>query len=146
MPSVLRGTRRETTPKEDSRVHSPYGRFLRRTSLDEIPQLWEILKGKMTAIGPRGYYDAELSALEFLFANHADRFPKIVQSLYRKKVSEVRPRPGAVSLYTATLKKDLTTPERLLMDMVYLENANPAGDASILLATIQVLCQGTGAR
>jgi lipopolysaccharide/colanic/teichoic acid biosynthesis glycosyltransferase len=127
----LRGvdTRRggSTKIEDDPRITRP-GRLLRRTSLDELPQLWNVVRGDMSLVGPRPCleWEAELFPAEF-----AERFSV---------------RPGLTGLWQVTGRSTVGTLEMLRMDVEYVRNRTPAGDLAILLATLPSLFRGDGAR
>lgn len=119
------------TERDDPRV-TPYGRFLRKYRLDEIPQFWNVLIGDMSLVGPRPeqrYY--------------IDRIVK--KAPYYYLLHNVR--PGITSWgmvkygYAETVDKMI---ERLDYDIMYYENMSLTLDITILLYTIQTVCTGKG--
>lgn len=142
------GSRKHPRNIIDHRVHSPFGAFLRRTSLDELPQFWAVLAGRMAGVGPRPYTENERVGYKALFQEH-DRtgniFPPEVPDDYRQVISQVVPKGGLIGLYSATFRKGLTLSERLVLDHLYLTGANFRGDWNIILATVKVVAKGTGA-
>ena len=97
---------------------TPIGRFLRRTSLDELPQLWSILKGDMSLVGPRPalFNQDDLVAL---------RTQAGVEAL----------RPGLTGWAQVNGRDDLPIPEKVRLDREYLERRSMAFDLRILAAT-----------
>src|SRR5919199_2613346 len=97
------------------------GSLLRRTSLDELPQLLNVLRGDMSLVGPRPCleWEAELFPAEF-----AERFSV---------------RPGLTGLWQVTGRSTVGTLDMLRMDVEYVRNRTPAGDLAILLATLPSL-------
>lgn len=112
---------------DDPRV-TPVGRVLRRTSLDELPQLLNVLRGEMSLIGPRPVlpWERELFADEY-----AARF-------------EVR--PGLTGLWQVSGRGRLTMREALELDVAYVARRGFGLDALILVKTIPVMLAGRGAR
>lgn len=111
---------------KDPRV-TPFGRFLRRFSLDEFPQLWNILRGEMNLVGPRPYLPRELKKI--------GRFINIIT-----KVT-----PGMTGLWQVSGRSELTFEERLLLDEYYVKNWSLWMDFVILLRTFGVVLKGKGA-
>ena len=109
----------------DPRV-TKLGGFLRKTSLDELPQLFNILKGDMTIIGPRPIVEKEISK----YGNKAEKLFSVV--------------PGLAGYWQANGRSDTTYEERVEMDMYYIDNMSFWLDAKILFQTaISVLkCEG----
>ncbi len=103
------------------------GRILRRTSLDELPQLWNVLWGDMSIIGPRPPIPSEVEEYD---AWHLRRL-------------EVR--PGITGLWQVNGRSDLTFDEMVLLDIYYIENWSPFLDLHILLKTIPTVILGKGA-
>jgi lipopolysaccharide/colanic/teichoic acid biosynthesis glycosyltransferase len=103
------------------------GAFLRRTSLDELPQLLNVLRGDMTLVGPRPCleWEAEMFPREF-----APRF-------------EVR--PGLTGLWQVSGRSTLGTLDMLKLDVAYVRNRTLLSDLSILVRTVPALL-GSGAR
>ena len=103
------------------------GRFLRRTSLDEIPQLLSVLRGEMSLVGPRPplvveyerYEDWEKGRLEML--------------------------PGLTGLWQVRGRSDIDFDEMVLMDLYYIENWSLRLDFQILLQTIPAVLASRGA-
>jgi Undecaprenyl-phosphate galactose phosphotransferase WbaP len=111
---------------DDPRV-TRVGRFLRRTSLDELPQLWNIMRGEMSLVGPRPIVDEEIW-------RYGDKF-----SLYTK-VS-----PGLTGLWQVSGRNNITYEERVNLDAYYVRNWSVWLDVYILVRTIWVVAFGEGA-
>lgn len=141
--TVFRGGRQKKPESTDPRVHSVVGRILRKTSLDEIPQLISVIVGEKALIGPRGYTPREIKGLHILLGEI-----KQMEELkdYQEIMAAVAPRPGIASLYAAICKKDLTPPERLTLNKLYCLCATPEGDNRIFLASLLTTLKMTGAR
>jgi exopolysaccharide biosynthesis polyprenyl glycosylphosphotransferase len=103
------------------------GRFLRRTSLDELPQLYNVLRGEMSLVGPRPPIPAEVEHYEE----------------WHKKRLEVS--PGMTGLWQVSGRSELTFDEMVLLDIYYIENWSAALDTEIFLRTIPKVIFGNGA-
>ena len=103
------------------------GRFLRRTSLDELPQLYNVLRGEMSLVGPRPAIPSEVEQY---------------QEWHRKRL-EVS--PGITGLWQVSGRSQLTFDEMCLLDIYYLENWSPLLDLKIALKTAPAVLAGTGA-
>ena len=110
----------------DPRV-TKLGGFLRKTSLDELPQLFNILKGDMTIIGPRPIVEKEISK----YGNKAEKLFSVV--------------PGLAGYWQANGRSDTTYEERVEMDMYYIDNMSFWLDAKILFQTAISVLKGEGA-
>jgi len=104
------------------------GKFLRKTSLDEFPQLWNVLRGEMSLIGPRPIVRSEL-----------DRYGK--DRRYYLLV-----RPGISGLWQVSGRSNTTYERRIELDRMYLENWSYAQDVKILLKTPLAVLKSDGAR
>lgn len=103
------------------------GQFLRRFSLDELPQLWNVLKGEMSLIGPRPPIPSEVAEYE----------------PWHQRRLEVA--PGITGLWQVSGRSDLTFDEMVLLDVYYIENWSPMLDLRIALKTIPTALFGAGA-
>lgn len=113
--------------RNDPRI-TPLGRFLRRYSLDELPQLWSVLKGDMSLVGPRPPFKGE-----------ADRF----EFWYRRKLSV---KPGITCLWQVSGRSDIRDfDKRMRMDLDYVQNASFWLDCKLLIATVRAVLKGKGA-
>jgi exopolysaccharide biosynthesis polyprenyl glycosylphosphotransferase len=112
--------------RADPRV-TRLGRVLRRTSFDELPQLWNVLKGEMSLVGPR---PEELRLVERYRENEQIRLEM---------------RPGITGPMQVHGRGDLTFAERLAIEREYIENYNLRKDLTILLETIVAIVRGQGA-
>ena len=112
--------------RNDPRITS-VGRFLRRTSLDELPQLINVLMGHMSLVGPRPAPPSEVQRYQ----------------PWHKRRLEVA--PGITGLWQVSGRSELTFDEMVLLDLYYIENWSPALDLQILLRTVPKVLLGEGA-
>lgn len=103
------------------------GKWLRRFSLDEFPQLWNVLKGEMSLVGPRAYMPSELEEM--------GEYAQII----------LRVQPGITGWWQVTGRNQNTFQQRLQMDEHYISNWSLSMDVYILLKTLWVVANGTGA-
>ena len=102
------------------------GRFLRRTSLDELPQLFNVLRGEMSLVGPR-----------------PTSFPASSYELWHTQRLEVA--PGVTGLWQLEGRNTMTFDERLRLDAEYMRRMSVAYDAKLLLRTIAAVVRRSGA-
>ena len=103
------------------------GRFLRRSSLDELPQLFNVLRGDMSMVGPRPHTAAEVAQYQN----------------WQRQVLETP--PGMTGLAQVSGRSQLSFDEQCLLDIYYIENWSPALDVKILLRTVPKALSGEGA-
>jgi exopolysaccharide biosynthesis polyprenyl glycosylphosphotransferase len=111
---------------DDPRV-TPLGRFMRRHSIDELPQLWNVLTGQMSLVGPRPPLPVEVQSYE----QHVHR------RLYIK--------PGLTGMWQVNGRSNLSWDESVRLDLYYVENWSLAGDLIILWRTVRVVFAPVGA-
>ena len=111
---------------DDPRV-TRVGRFLRKTSLDELPQFWTVLKGDMSVVGPRPHLAHEL-----------ERYPR--HGLRRLLI-----RPGITGLWQVSGRSDLSIDESVRLDLKYVENRSLTTDIAIILRTVATVLRPRGA-
>jgi len=110
----------------DPRI-SRFGRFLRKSSMDELPQLWNVLRGEMSLVGPR---PVPISELAEKYRNRADAY--------------LQCRPGVTGLWQVSGRNRLPYAERVRLDVAYAAAQNMWLDLWILWRTIGVVVRGTG--
>ena len=126
-PAARAEWERDHKLKDDPRV-TPFGRLLRRTSLDELPQLWNVLRGDMSLVGPRPVVPAEL-----------ERYGEA--AVYYLQV-----RPGLTGLWQVSGRSDVDYERRVALDAWYVRNWTLWYDLLILLKTLLVVpSRGAGA-
>jgi Undecaprenyl-phosphate galactose phosphotransferase WbaP len=103
------------------------GRFLRKTSLDELPQLWNVIWGDMSLVGPRPIVDAEI----------------IKYGPYYGFYTMVK--PGITGLWQVSGRNNTTYDERVQLDTYYVRNWSPWMDVVLLLKTIRIVLFAKGA-
>ncbi|MCG8353373.1 MAG: sugar transferase [Chloroflexales bacterium] len=112
--------------RRDPRV-TRVGRFLRCSSLDELPQLWSVLRGEMSLVGPRPALPEEVACYE---------------SWHRRRLEVT---PGLTCLAQALGRSDVSFDEMVRLDIYYAENWSIGMDLRILLMTVPAVITGTGA-
>jgi lipopolysaccharide/colanic/teichoic acid biosynthesis glycosyltransferase len=112
--------------KDDPRV-TKVGKFLRRHSLDELPQLLNVAKGEMLLVGPRP-----------CLVNEAEKFDRAAQRRFLA-------RPGLTGLWQVSGRSDLKWDEAVKLDLYYVENWSVLLDLLIVWRTIRVVFGGSGA-
>ena len=125
-PAAREEWNREFKLKNDPRV-TKIGHFLRKTSLDEIPQLWNVLKGEMSLVGPRPITEKEL-----------DKYKTSARHYLKTK-------PGLTGLWQISGRSDISYGERVTLDRWYAKNWSVMSDLAILLKTVQVIKNRKGA-
>lgn len=124
--TMITDAEKETGPvlatEDDPRI-TKVGRFLRKTRLDEIPQLANVLKGEMSLVGPR-------PERPFFVEQYGQEIPEY---LHRLKV-----KPGITGLAQVLGKYDTTPEDKLIYDLYYIKNYNPLLDIQIILRTLKI--------
>jgi len=112
--------------RDDPRI-TAIGRFLRASSLDELPQLVNILRGEMSLVGPRPIVEDEIA-----------RYGEAIALYYRV-------RPGLTGLWQVSGRNDLAYEDRIRLDSAYVGGWTLLGDVAILLKTVPAVIRGAGA-
>jgi len=110
------------------------GKWLRKFSIDELPQLWNVFKGDMSIVGPRAYYPDELTNQQRLYPNTK----KLV-----KKVLSIK--PGITGYWQVSGRSEVNFDKRIAMDARYVDNRSLWYDVTILLKTPGAMLFGKGA-
>jgi lipopolysaccharide/colanic/teichoic acid biosynthesis glycosyltransferase len=118
--------------KDDPRLTN-IGRFIRRFSLDEVPQFFNVLKGEMSLVGPR-----PLPARDFTLLQEADH----MGGYFRQRANA---KPGMTGLWQISGRSDIGFREMVLLDLYYIENQSLLFDIEILAQTLPVVLFGKGA-
>jgi exopolysaccharide biosynthesis polyprenyl glycosylphosphotransferase len=113
--------------RDDPRV-TRVGRLLRRFSIDELPQLFNVLAGQMSLVGPRPPLPSEVARYE------------------RDVLRRLLVKPGLTGLWQVSGRSDLDWPETVRLDLYYVENWSVALDGEILWKTLSAVLRGSGAR
>ncbi|WP_158647871.1 sugar transferase [Nocardioides houyundeii] len=112
--------------KDDPRITKP-GKWMRRFSLDELPQLFNVLRGDMSLVGPR------------------PPLPSEVLSYEKSTLRRLRVRPGMTGLWQVSGRSDLTWDETVRLDLYYVDNWSMLQDISILARTVGAVFRSSGA-
>ena len=119
--------------KNDPRL-TRIGKFIRKHSIDEIPQLINVLKGEMSIVGPRAYYPDELE-------NQQKKFP-FTKNLVKKVLSV---KPGITGLWQVSGRSEINFDKRIALDAKYVDNMSLWQDLKIILKTPLIMISGKGA-
>jgi lipopolysaccharide/colanic/teichoic acid biosynthesis glycosyltransferase len=112
--------------KNDPRI-TPVGRFIRKMSIDELPQLWNVLKGDMSLVGPRPALPSEV-----------DQY-----SLHDRQRLEVI--PGITCIWQVSGRSDIPFPEQVQLDVQYIDSQSIGLDIKLLFQTIPAVLFSRGA-
>jgi undecaprenyl phosphate N,N'-diacetylbacillosamine 1-phosphate transferase len=127
--TMIKDAREKAHPFEtfsaDPRI-TRVGRFLRRWSLDELPQLWNVLRGEMSLVGPRP-----------MFLEVASRYPE-------REARRLQMRPGITGLAQVSGRNSISWNERVELDLAYIDRYSLWLDLKVLLATLPVVLTGEG--
>lgn len=119
--------------KKDPRI-TKIGRFIRKHSLDEIPQLINVLRGEMSLIGPRAYYPDELEEQQ-------KKYP-YTKGMVTKVLSV---KPGITGLWQVSGRSEINFDKRIGLDAKYVHSISLVQDIKIILKTPLVMISGRGA-
>lgn len=125
-PAAREEWERDFKLKDDPRV-TKIGKFLRKTSLDELPQLWNVLIGDMSLVGPRPIVRAEV-----------EKYGEYINDFYLVP-------PGITGVWQVSGRSDTTYEERVLMDSWYVHNWSVWIDIVYLVKTVLAVLKGKGA-
>ena len=111
--------------RNDPRVHV-VGRILRKTSLDELPQFFNVLRGEMSVVGPRPIVRDEVSR----YGEHIAHYEAV--------------RPGVTGLWQVSGRNAVSYQERVALDVAYVTSLSPLNDAKIIVKTVGIVLTGSG--
>jgi lipopolysaccharide/colanic/teichoic acid biosynthesis glycosyltransferase len=112
--------------KCDPRI-TPVGRLIRRTSIDELPQLWCVLRGDMSLVGPR---------------------PPLVSEVARYTMQErqrLSVTPGLTCIWQVNGRSEIPFPQQVLMDIDYIQQRSMSNDVKLIAKTLPAVIRGRGA-
>ena len=119
--------------RKDPRI-TKVGKFIRRHSIDEIPQLLNVFKGEMSLVGPRAYYPDELE-------NQLSEYPHT-----KKLVNQVLSvKPGITGLWQVTGRSEINFDKRIMIDADYVDRMSLWNDLKIIFMTPIIMVSGKGA-
>ncbi len=112
--------------KQDPRI-TPIGRLIRRTSIDELPQLWCVLCGDMSLVGPRPPLVSEVARYSLM---------------ERQRLSVV---PGLTCIWQVSGRSEIPFPKQVLMDIDYIQQRSVTNDVKLIAKTLPAVIRGRGA-
>jgi len=112
--------------KTDPRI-TPVGRFIRRFSIDELPQLWCVLRGDMTLVGPRPPIPSEVARYG-------------LKDRYRLSV-----KPGLTCIWQVSGRSEIPFEQQVELDIEYIQRQSIAADVKLLARTVPAVVRGRGA-
>ncbi len=126
-PEALTYWQKNNKIKNDPRVTTRTARFIRKMSIDELPQLWNVFIGDMSLVGPRP-----------LLENELPQYGESIKNYYEA-------RPGITGLWQVSGRSDATFERRIYWDSWYVRNWSFWGDIVIIFKTVKVVLFGSGA-
>jgi undecaprenyl-phosphate galactose phosphotransferase len=117
-----------STKVVNEQMITPIGKLLRKTSIDELPQLFNVLKGEMSLVGPRPCLPYEYEAYE---------------EWHKRRLSVI---PGCTGLWQVSSRSEVGFDEMVLLDLYYIDNQSPWLDLQLILRTIPVMLFGKGGK
>lgn len=118
---------------EDPRI-TKMGKLIRKTSLDELPQMFNIFRGEMSIVGPRAYYPYELEDQQKKYPQ-TTKFVRII----------LQAKPGLTGLWQISGRSEINFDKRVQMDAEYVEKRSILYDIWIILRTVPAVLFGRGA-
>ncbi len=119
--------------RSDPRI-TRVGRFLRRFSLDELPQVINVLKGQMSIVGPRAYYPDELEHQQKIYPETREYVNQIMEA-----------KPGITGYWQVSGRSDVNFDKRVKMDADYVKTRSVLNDIAIIFKTPWAMISGKGA-
>jgi undecaprenyl-phosphate galactose phosphotransferase len=116
--------------KNDPRI-TPFGKFLRKTSLDEFPQFWNVLKGDLSLVGPRPYLPSELGRIKRIAGSEMSKILAL--------------RPGLTGVWQTSGRSYLTFDQRVRLDLDYVSRRSFLRDLELIAKTVPLLLFHKGA-
>lgn len=113
--------------KIDPRI-TPIGKFLRKTSLDELPQFWNVIKGDLSVVGPRPVVQEELTKF---FGEKAEKILSV--------------RPGITGMWQVSGRNDISYKKRIKLDEIYIDHRTMLLDIKLIAKTIPLVIFSRGA-
>ncbi|MDA1316409.1 MAG: sugar transferase [bacterium] len=110
------------------------GTYIRRHSLDELPQIINVLKGEMSIVGPRAYYSDELT-------NQQKKYPQTKTQV----VKVLKAKPGITGLWQVSGRSEVNFDERIILDAEYVAHISLYNDLKIIFKTPLIMLTGKGA-
>ncbi len=119
--------------EDDPRI-TRVGKFIRKTSIDELPQLFNILNGEMSMVGPRAYYPFELAEQQKKYPD-SRAFVKIISTA----------KPGLTGVWQVSGRSEINFDQRVEMDAHYVQRRSILYDIYLILRTVPAILTGRGA-
>ncbi len=116
--------------KNDPRL-TPVGKILRKSSLDELPQFWNVLRGDLSVVGPRPFLPNETSEIKKIIGNKTDQL--------------FSPQPGITGIWQTSGRSNLSFEKRVLLDLHYTNKCSFMFDLKIIAKTIPMILFSKGA-
>ncbi len=133
-PELLKQYKKNSFKIENDPRVTGVGKFIRKFSIDELPQLWNIFKGEMSIVGPRAYYPFELAEQQKKYPNSKE-FVKIILSA----------KPGLTGVWQVSGRSQINFDKRVEMDAQYVQRRSILYDIYLILRTVPAVLLGRGA-
>lgn len=133
-PELLKEYKRNSYKLHNDPRITNVGKFIRKFSIDEFPQFFNILKGEMSMVGPRAYYPFELEEQQKKYPKSVD-FVKIILSS----------RPGLTGVWQVSGRSQINFDKRVEMDAQYVQRRSVLYDIYLILKTVPAVLFGRGA-
>lgn len=124
-PEAAEEWERDHKLENDPRI-TPVGSFLRKTSLDELPQIWNVVRGEMSFVGTRPVVRSELHK----YGAHRAAYTSV--------------QPGVTGMWQVAGRNDVSYEERVQLDVDYVKNHNMLLDISLIVRTVTTMLNRTG--
>ncbi|KKS70617.1 MAG: Undecaprenyl-phosphate galactose phosphotransferase [Candidatus Daviesbacteria bacterium GW2011_GWA2_42_7] len=133
-PQLLKQYKQNSYKIQDDPRVTRVGKFIRKVSIDELPQLFNIVKGEMSLVGPRAYYPFELEEQQEEYPQ-TEKFVKII----------LQAKPGLTGVWQTSGRSEINFDKRVQMDATYVERKSIIFDILLVLKTIPAVLARRGA-